>query len=208
MTDLLVSDTAALPRFTGKGSENFDTHIARLENTLQMLDVAEEGRKRVLIYTLDEVAFQTAHRFDKEHVITQHPDGTFSRPKKIPAPVLPAPEQRAPRRRVKTTLRRAELPPHMQQRGGGDTPYYCVSNLQAGEAPPSQQNTDGPCPLQHQLDASPHNEVKSTPARLLVFETEVNGCTALSLFDPGSEFHLVRPPSVDKALTGRTAGHC
>ncbi|KAK3914722.1 Zinc finger CCHC domain-containing protein 12 [Frankliniella fusca] len=66
MADFATALTAAFPRFSGKGDEDFDTYIARLENTFRLIQIPDDAKKSTFIYTLDGIAFQAANRLSQQ----------------------------------------------------------------------------------------------------------------------------------------------
>ncbi|KAK3918387.1 Retrovirus-related Pol polyprotein from transposon 412 [Frankliniella fusca] len=115
---------------------------------------------------------------------------------------VPQKDAQQTQRSTRATLRRGLLAPHMQERNGGqpdkEVRSYVVSSIAAPREPTPSQH-EHQCPL-HQLDTPPTTQLDLANTKLIVFDTIINGRTATTLFDPGSEFDLVKPHLADPAV--------
>ncbi|KAK3932565.1 SsrA-binding protein [Frankliniella fusca] len=141
---------------------------------------------------------------DKEVVfVNQLDNGKYTSVKYVKSLItVPQKDAQQTQRSTRATLRRGLLAPHMQERNGGqpdkEVRSYVVSSIAAPREPTPSQH-EHQCPL-HQLDTPPTTQLDLANTKLIVFDTIINGRTATTLFDPGSEFDLVKPHLADPAV--------
>ncbi|KAK3908066.1 Pro-Pol polyprotein [Frankliniella fusca] len=103
----------------------------------------------------------------------------------------------------KVTIHLKDPQGNVETFAGGDKEVVFVNQLDNGNiaAPrePTPSQHEHQCPL-HQLDTPPTTQLDLANTKLIVFDTIINGRTATTLFDPGSEFDLVKPHLADPAV--------
>lgn len=144
--------------------------------------------------------FKAGHR-ESIRILEVEPD-LFLSCKKV---CRPSPEQQSPddaptqRETHQQSLRRGLLAPHMQGRNDdADIPMYAVASVYSEQQPswpptPLQRQHSGPCPLQGHLSAYQHNLESLSGSNLVLFSCFLNGRSVVALFDPGSEFTMMKP---------------